>query len=269
MFVGETGIGRVVKRTLEVMKELGTDDPAAVRRAGAVDLPTLQKYLNFWFTSSLDLFGSENSSNAATTFANGIKGRPDEANYADHVATEGTFHLETPDGAEDVPMRNAMNEIVREAYVKDCEIGVKRWNLALQRAGTDIRLALLSQHFRRSIGSWANLPVDRQGTLVSREEYDRRVGLYSLPARLGSQRALLISALFHAAMVGLLLVVWRVAAGGWLFAAGITLTVGALVYQHAILRPGDLSRVNSAFFTANGFVSVVLAACGIADVFTS
>ncbi len=100
------------------------------------------------------------------------------------------------------------------------------------------------------------------------EEYDRRVGLYSLPARLGSRGALLISALFHAAMVGLLLVVWRVAAGGWLFAAGITLTAAALVYQHAILRPGDLSRVDSAFFTANGFVSVVLAACGIADVFT-
>src|SRR2546427_8019328 len=66
MFVGETGIGRVVKRTLEVMKELGGDDPSAVRRAGAVDLPTIQRYLNFWFSSSLDLFGAENSSNAAT-----------------------------------------------------------------------------------------------------------------------------------------------------------------------------------------------------------
>ena len=50
MFVGETGIGRVVKRTLEVMKELGTDDPEAIRRHGAVDLPLLQRYLNFWFS---------------------------------------------------------------------------------------------------------------------------------------------------------------------------------------------------------------------------
>ena len=81
MFVGETGLGRVVKRTLEVMKELGTDDPVAIRNAGAIDLPLLQRYLNFWFTSSLDLFGSEMSSNAATTFANGIKGRPDESQY--------------------------------------------------------------------------------------------------------------------------------------------------------------------------------------------
>jgi benzoyl-CoA 2,3-dioxygenase component B len=65
------GIGRVVKRTLEVMKELGTDDPAQIRAHGAVDLPLLQKYLNFWCSSSLDLFGSEISSNSAANFANG------------------------------------------------------------------------------------------------------------------------------------------------------------------------------------------------------
>src|SRR5215831_11762355 len=76
MFVGETGIARVVKRCLEVMKERGSEDPAAIRAAGAIDLPTVQRYLNFWFSSSLDLFGSEVSSNAATYFAVGIKGRP-------------------------------------------------------------------------------------------------------------------------------------------------------------------------------------------------
>src|SRR6202451_4501607 len=74
MFVGGTGITRVIKRTLEVMKELNTDDPVAIRHAGAIDLPTVQRYLNFWFSSSLDLFGSEQSSNAASYFANGLKG---------------------------------------------------------------------------------------------------------------------------------------------------------------------------------------------------
>ena len=53
MFVGETGVGRVIKRSLEVMTEIGTDDPVAIRQQGAVDLETLQRYLNFWFTSSL------------------------------------------------------------------------------------------------------------------------------------------------------------------------------------------------------------------------
>src|SRR5512139_4157843 len=101
MFVGETGIGRVVKRTLEVMKELGTEDPAKIRAHGAIDLPLLQKYLNFWCSSSLDLFGSEISSNAAASFANGLKGRPDEEQYEDHVLRAAHFKLETPKGAED------------------------------------------------------------------------------------------------------------------------------------------------------------------------
>jgi benzoyl-CoA 2,3-dioxygenase component B len=173
MFVGETGVGRVVKRALEVMKELGTDDPAAVRRQGAIDLPTIQRYLNFWFTSSLDLFGSEVSSNAASSFANGIKGRPDEGQYEDHICREATFDLSTPKGTDTVSLRNAMNEVMRESYIKDCEIGVKRWNIQIQRAGYDLRLALPHHRFRRGIGAWANLPVDPQGRLIDRGEYDR------------------------------------------------------------------------------------------------
>ena len=98
------------------------------------------------------------------------------------------------------------------------------------------------------------------------ESHDRAAGLHSIPARLGARAALWISAAFHAAMVGLLVAVWRLAGGGPVFLAGIAATVAALVYQHAIVRPGDLSRVDAAFFTANGFVSVTLAACGIADV---
>jgi benzoyl-CoA 2,3-epoxidase subunit B len=175
MFVGETGIGRVVKRTLEVMKDLGTDDPAQIRAAGAVDLPLLQKYLNFWCSSSLDLFGSEISSNSAANFASGMKGRPDESQYEDHVLREVQLKLDTPEGAKDVPMLNALNEVMRESYLKDCEIGLKRWNRLIERAGHAFRLSLPSTRFRRSIGSWVNLPVTPEGKLVPREEYDRRV----------------------------------------------------------------------------------------------
>jgi benzoyl-CoA 2,3-dioxygenase component B len=106
MFVGDTGIARVIKRTLEVMRELNTDDPIAVRKAGAVELPLIQKYLNFWFSSSLDLFGGDSSSNAASYFANGLKGRPDEARYEDHSAAEQTFNLELPDGGRAAFGRN-------------------------------------------------------------------------------------------------------------------------------------------------------------------
>ncbi len=98
------------------------------------------------------------------------------------------------------------------------------------------------------------------------EEHDRQVGLRSLPARWGTARTLQISAIFHGAMIPLLFAAWCLSKGGWLFALGILATAGALLYQHAIVKPGDLSRLNTAFFTANGFVSVTLALFGIADV---
>jgi len=181
MFVGDTGIARVVRRTIEVMKEIGSEDPDAVRRAGAVDLPTLQKYINFWFSSALDLFGADQSSNAASYFANGLKGRPDEATYEDHIVLDQTYGLEVPDGAggvrvDQIPMRNAMNEVSRASYVKDCEIGVVRWNRLLQKAGYDFRLALPSPRFRRTIGSWANVPTDTSGKPISAEEFANRQG---------------------------------------------------------------------------------------------
>jgi benzoyl-CoA 2,3-dioxygenase component B len=175
MFVGETGIGRVVKRTLEVMKELGTDDPDKIRAHGAVDLPLLQKYLNFWCSSSLDLFGSEISSNSAASFANGLKGRPDESQYEDHVLREKHMKLRMPEGDQDVPMLNALNEIMRESYLKDCEIGLKRWNRAIERAGSALRLTLPAMQFRRSIGAWAGQPVDPTGKRISKEEFEKQL----------------------------------------------------------------------------------------------
>jgi benzoyl-CoA 2,3-epoxidase subunit B len=181
MFVGDTGIARVIRRTLEVMNARGSDAPAVLREAGAIDLPTIQRYLNFWFSSSLDLFGSESSSNAAGYFAAGIKGRPDEANYGDHVANEVTASIEHPDGkggvrSETVPMRNAMNEVVRQSYVRDCEIGLKRWNRLIQKAGFAAELTLPSLRFRRSIGAWASVSVDPTGRAVAPEEWQRRQG---------------------------------------------------------------------------------------------
>lgn len=174
MFVGETGLGRVVKRTLEVMKELKTDDPAAIRRAGAIELPLLQKYINFWCSSSLDLFGSEISSNSAASFANGLKGRPDESTYTDHVLRDATMKLLMPEGEQEVPMLNALNEVMRESYLKDCEIGMRRWNRGIERAGHEFRLTLPSIRFRRSIGAWAGMPVDTKGKLIAKDEYERR-----------------------------------------------------------------------------------------------
>ena len=180
MFVGLSGITRVITRTLEVMKELRSDDPAAVRNAGAIDLLTLQRYINFWFSSSLDLFGAEISSNAASYFASGIKGRPDEARFEDHLGT-GRLRLEVPDEEgrvipEDVPMRTAMNEVSRSLYTKDCDIGVQRWNRLIQAAGHDFRLALPSPRFHRAVGAWAAVHADPAGKLLSAAEFRAREG---------------------------------------------------------------------------------------------
>ena len=178
MFVGLSGITRLIKRTLEIMKALRSDDPAAVRNAGAIDLPTVQRYINFWFSSALDLFGAEISSNAATYFATGLKGRPDEARFEDHRAM-GRLRLELPDGKggvipEEVTMRSAMNEVMRSLYVKDCNIGVQRWNRLIHEAGWDFRLALPSPRFRRSVGAWAGGATDPDGNPISAETWHAR-----------------------------------------------------------------------------------------------
>jgi 4-hydroxybenzoate polyprenyltransferase len=98
------------------------------------------------------------------------------------------------------------------------------------------------------------------------EDFDRRSGLESIPARWGARRALTVSAGLHLATALLLVAVWRLAGGGWLFGAGVAVMIAGLVYQHAIVKPEDLSRVDAAFFTTNGTISVVLAAFGIAGV---
>ncbi|MDB9762780.1 benzoyl-CoA 2,3-epoxidase subunit BoxB [Alphaproteobacteria bacterium] len=177
MQVGETGITRMIQRTLEVMNELKTDSVEAIRNAGVVDLQTIQRYINFWFSSSLDLFGSEISSNSATAFANGLKGRPDEMRYEDHSEKNSTYtfeglSLENAIEEQTIPMRNAMNEITRLSYIADCEIGLKRWNRLIKKSGHDIILTLPSKRFRRSIGIWAGVETNPEGKIISKSEFD-------------------------------------------------------------------------------------------------
>src|SRR5690348_3184159 len=178
MFVGTNGVTRVIRRTLDVMQALRSEDPDAVRNAGAIDLPTVQRYINFWFSSSLDLFGAEISSNAASYFATGIKGRPDEGRFEDHRAA-GRLRIELPDAKhgvfpEEVPVRTALNEVMRAAYVKDCGIGVQRWNRLIEESGHSFRLTLPNTRFRRSVGAWAAAHTDPEGNPISAELWDAR-----------------------------------------------------------------------------------------------
>jgi benzoyl-CoA 2,3-dioxygenase component B len=119
------------------------------------------------------------SSNAADFFAAGLKGRWNEAkDYADHSALGQHHALLMPrEGRlveEEVPLRNAMNEILRGSYIADCERVVKRWNAALEDEGVDFRVSLPDRRFFRRQGIYANLPFDREGNLIAADEWETR-----------------------------------------------------------------------------------------------
>jgi benzoyl-CoA 2,3-dioxygenase component B len=175
MFVGETGVRRIVRRTCDLMKEAPDGD---VRKLGGIDLATVQKYINLWYTLSLDLFGGEISSNAADFFASGLKGRADEKKYDDHLALEGSFQMMVPEAGrlveQEVPLRNAMNEVLRESYSDDNQRGVDKWNKTLQEAGIDFRFRLPARPFHRHIGIYADSHYTPDGEPTSKEEWDRR-----------------------------------------------------------------------------------------------
>ncbi len=174
MFVGETGIGRVVQRTCELMREYDTED---VRPHGGVPLSLLQKYLNFHFSVSLDLFGSELSTNAANYYTMGIKGRFQEGKRKDdHKLAHATYPiLECRDGrfeTSDAPALTTVNEALRDDYVADCQRGVNRWNKVIADAGVDFTLTLPHRAFHRAIGSFADIAVTPDGKLIAAEDWN-------------------------------------------------------------------------------------------------
>jgi benzoyl-CoA 2,3-dioxygenase component B len=176
MFVGETGVARVLERTCELMNEArGVAED--VRPLGGIDLPTLQKHLNQWFSLSLDLHGNEISTNAASYFANGLKGRAQEERFEDHVLRDVSYTLEVNDNGDwttrEVPLRNAMNEVLRDWYVDDCQSGVDRWNKILERHGLSDRLRLPSRRFNRNIGIYSGFHCDPDGRPLSDEAWER------------------------------------------------------------------------------------------------
>jgi len=176
MFVGEKGVQRVLLRAVELMRK---DPNGDARAQGGIDLETVQKYVNYWFSYSIDLFGSEVSSNAADYFAAGLKGRyKEETAYEDHVALEGVRTVPHLVGGrlvdEDIPLRNAMNEALRDAYIRDCERVVERWNRALEETGIDWRITLPNRRFFRRQGLYAGQPFDPRGNPIGAEEWARR-----------------------------------------------------------------------------------------------
>ena len=190
MFVGETGVGRVIERTCEAMKAAGIDDPfdiAKVRALGVIDLPTIQKKANLHYSLSLDLFGSEVSTNAANFYNTGIKGRYMETKIEDdHLLSGATYPvLKMIDGQlrmVDEPALTALNMRLRDDYVKDCQGGVSRWNKVIEKAGINFKLTLPSVAFHRHIGEFKSAKVSPDAKVLTDVEWIKNEGQW-LPSK--------------------------------------------------------------------------------------
>ncbi|MGZ4432973.1 MAG: benzoyl-CoA 2,3-epoxidase subunit BoxB [Trebonia sp.] len=181
MFVGTTGVDRVVERTAQVMVENDTDDVAAL---GAIPLPVIQKYLNFHYSVSLDLFGGDTSTNVANYYTAGLKGRwMEERRKDDHLLDSDSIMvdalLDAGTGQQSIAQTEVsalvgLNTDLRRQYIADCEGGVKRWNRILEGAGLPRRLALPHPSFNRKVGAFAGIEASPAGEILTAAEWERR-----------------------------------------------------------------------------------------------
>ena len=176
MFVGESGVQRIVQRTCELMREHRTED---VRKHGGLDLATIQKYINFHCSVSLDLFGSEVSTNAANFYTMGLKGRFEETKKDDDHTLKGATYTVADLSGDRIGTREeaalvSLNERLRDDYVADCQRGVSRWNQVIRSHGIDVELRLPHRAFHRAIGSFADVKVTPDGRVLSEAEWDAR-----------------------------------------------------------------------------------------------
>jgi benzoyl-CoA 2,3-dioxygenase component B len=184
MFVGETGVTRVIQKTCEAMKAAGITDPydiSAVRKLGVIDLPTIQKKANLHFSLTLDLFGNEISTNAANAFHSGIKGRFREDRLKDDHLLENDVYpvLRLVDGKivkVDAPALSALNMRLRDDYVVDCNIGVGRWNKVIEGFGIPFQIKLPSVAFHRHIGEFSKVKTDVDGNQLTDAQWTERRG---------------------------------------------------------------------------------------------
>jgi benzoyl-CoA 2,3-dioxygenase component B len=160
MFVGETGVGRTIERTCDAMKAAGIEDPYAIDRAralGVIDLPTIQKKANLHYSLSLDLFGSEVSTNAANFYNAGLKGRFMETKIEDdHVLTAAKY-----------PVLKLIDGQIRSVD----EPALTAINMRIQKAGIKFALTLPSVAFNRHIGEFKDIHVSPDDKLLTDEQW--------------------------------------------------------------------------------------------------
>lgn len=182
LLVGHMGITRMIERTCELMEKAPDGD---VTKVGGIPLSMIQKFINKWVSCSEDLFGSEISSNAADFFSAGVKGRYKEGELNEHKALGQTHPIDqVVDGViqtQRVDLRNAMNAVLLDAYVRDCQKAVNQWNKIICREGsrskeTGFTLRLPHPRFNRYQGIYRGHKFDIDGNPMESHEWERRQG---------------------------------------------------------------------------------------------
>ena len=146
-----------------------------------IPLDVVQKYLNFQFSVSMDLFGSEQSTNAGNYYSSGLKGRWQETRRDDdHVLLEASRTMRYIEDGEirekDVAVLSALNLDLRDEYVADCHNGVRRWNQELEDRGLEQRLLLPHEGFNRKVGVYAAHHVSPEGEVLDDAAWAAVVG---------------------------------------------------------------------------------------------
>lgn len=176
LFVGETGLARIVKRTVELMEKDSNADPTV---GGGIPLELIQRFINHWFSYCLDLFGSEVSTNASEYFASGLKGRWEEnKRYTDHHLLDSWVTLPQVVDNELVdarfPARLAINEQLRDDYIGDCKGVIRRINRVLKDSAFDFRFTLPHKRFNRRQGMYAMYNFDPNGAMLTDQGFENR-----------------------------------------------------------------------------------------------
>jgi benzoyl-CoA 2,3-dioxygenase component B len=180
MFVGRTGVERVIQRTCEVMRDNNITDPYAVeaiRKYGVVDLATMQKKMNFHYSVTLDLFGSEISTNAANAFNSSVKGRFHETKIDDdHQLHNDTYPILRNINGKfelvDEPAISAVNGRLCDDYINDCEQVIATWNKVISSFGIDFKLVLPHKAFHRKVGDYSEVFVTPNGDIIEESSWN-------------------------------------------------------------------------------------------------
>jgi len=146
-----------------------------------IDLPTMQKKLNLHYSLSLDLFGSEVSTNAANSYNAGLQGRFQETKIEDDHRLESSTYpvLKLVDGEikrVDEPALTAINMRLRDDYTADCQRGLDRWSKIIERTGVDFKLKLPHVAFNREIGEFRDINASPDGQLLDDASWQREKG---------------------------------------------------------------------------------------------